>query len=495
MAVVARRSRILTAVAAVLALAGCDGAGDDSVFAVAVVGAPASPFEGGARLSSAAQMVRSATAEGLVGFDAQGRIGPGLADRWIVTDDGESYIFRLRDGTWPDGTAISAPQVATALRQALAGLRGTTLGLDLDGVAEIRSMTGRVIEIRLSRPMPDLLQLLAQPELGLLRKNRGAGPMRLKRDGDTALLTPIAPERLGLPQPADWSAGMRPVRLVALPAERAIARFAAGELELVTGGRFEDFPRAAAGAGIARGALRLDPVTGLFGLSVARSDGLLAEPETREAVAMAVDRDAIAAALGLGNGWTPTARIVPAGIPGELLGAEERWAGLSLEERRTEAAARIARWQAGAAEPAALSIGLPEGPGADALFAVLAESLKAIGIEAARAPSAGQGDLRMIDTVARYPRASWFLNQLSCSAGRGACSVVADRRAAEARAAADPATRAALMAKAEEELTLAHVFVPLGQPVRWSLVRGNPAGFAANATGHHPLMPLALRPR
>ncbi len=492
-----RHVRLSLALPAALALAGCGAAGDDAVFGVAVIGAPASPFESGPRLPAAAQMVRAATTEGLVGFDAQGRIGPALADRWIVTDDGESYIFRLRDGTWPDGAAIAAPQVATALRQAIGALRGTTLGLDLDGIAEIRSMTGRVIEIRLSRPMPDLLQLLAQPELGLLRKNRGAGPMRLRRDGDVALLTPIAPEKLGLPQPADWSASVRPVRLAALPAERAVARFAAGEVELVTGGRFEDLPRAAAAAGIARGALRLDPVTGLFGLAVADSGGLLATAEVREAVSMAIDREAIAAAFGLGNGWSPTTRIVPIGIPGELLGADERWAGLTLDERRVEAAARIARWRAGAGtdDPATLSIGLPAGPGADALFAVLAESLKAVGIEATRAPSAAQGDLRLIDAVARYPRASWFLNQLSCAARRETCSVAADRRAAQARATADPASRAALMAKAEEELTLAHVFVPLGQPVRWSLVRGNPPGFAANATGHHPLMPLALRPR
>ena len=34
-------------------------------------------------------------AQGLVRFDANGNIVPGLAERWNVSDDGLSYIFRI----------------------------------------------------------------------------------------------------------------------------------------------------------------------------------------------------------------------------------------------------------------------------------------------------------------------------------------------------------------------------------------------------------------
>src|ERR1700712_3079643 len=71
-----------------------------------------------------AQAVRSATVEGLVGLDEQGRVVPALADRWTVTDDGQSYIFRLRDGTWADGTPLTGETARAALRQALAALKG-----------------------------------------------------------------------------------------------------------------------------------------------------------------------------------------------------------------------------------------------------------------------------------------------------------------------------------------------------------------------------------
>ena len=87
---------LLELAAAALLLAGC-GTSVAPVVAVAVIDGEAGPFASGVRLSASGQLVRSATAAGLVGLDEQGRAVPGLADRWIVTDDGLSYIFRLRD--------------------------------------------------------------------------------------------------------------------------------------------------------------------------------------------------------------------------------------------------------------------------------------------------------------------------------------------------------------------------------------------------------------
>ncbi|MEQ1496895.1 MAG: ABC transporter substrate-binding protein, partial [Novosphingobium sp.] len=98
------------ALAIVLLLGGCGG-GDDRPVEVAVIGASPAAFATGPRLPYAAQLFRAATTEGLVGFDEQGRVAPALADRWIVTDDGLSFIFRLRDGTWADGNPITGETV------------------------------------------------------------------------------------------------------------------------------------------------------------------------------------------------------------------------------------------------------------------------------------------------------------------------------------------------------------------------------------------------
>jgi len=158
-----------------LLLCACSLIGDDGKFDMILVGTPDEMYARRPPLADAGQQMREATVDGLVGFDGAGQVAPALADRWIVTDDGKSYIFRMRDGVWPDGSELTGESVRDSLRRALVELRGTSLGLDLAPVSDIRAMAGRVVEIRLSTPMPDLLQLLAQPELGLTRRGRGSG--------------------------------------------------------------------------------------------------------------------------------------------------------------------------------------------------------------------------------------------------------------------------------------------------------------------------------
>jgi len=482
----------LSAVLAPALLAACGG-NDDSVVRIVAIGAERDPFEQGARSPPAAQLVRAATAEGLVGFDAEGRVVPALADRWIVTDDGRSYIFRLRDGTWRSGEPLTAKAGQAALRSAIARLKGSALGLDLAGVDDIRIMASRVIEIRLAQPMPHLLQLLAQPELGLYDKRKGAGPMQMKRELDDALLTAINPEELGLPVIADFDRRVRPLRFTALPADAAVARFNAGEADILLGGKIDDFPLASS-VGMLRGTIQLDPVAGLFGLAATNAEGFLATPENREALGMAVDRDALIAAFGVGN-WMPTTRIVSPTVEGDLGTIGERWTALDLRERRALASSRVAQWRAGKDGPPRLRIALPGGPGADVLFARLKQDFGAIGIDTLRVGVNEAADLRLIDEVARYPLATWYLNRFNCTVQRGLCNEAADERVAEARIAADPDSRAALLAEAEAELTAANVFIPFGAPIRWSLVRSATTGFAPNRWGWHPLMPMALRPK
>ena len=63
-------------------------------------------------------MLLANVAQGLVRFDSAGNIVGGLAERWNVSDDGLSYIFRLASTEWPDGRKITAQQVARLLKRA-----------------------------------------------------------------------------------------------------------------------------------------------------------------------------------------------------------------------------------------------------------------------------------------------------------------------------------------------------------------------------------------
>lgn len=485
----------LCALMPAILLGACGSAGGDGLD-VAAIGLPGDPFQQGVRLAPAGQYARAALAEGLVAFDEQGRVIPALADQWIVTDDGKSYIFRLREGNWRDGTPITARTGLQALRRAVRAVRGTSLELELAGIEDIREMAGRVIEVRLAQPMPHFLQLLAQPELGLLHGGHGSGPMVLEREGKVAVLTPIAPEELGMPAIRDWAGRVRPVRLVAVDGAEAVRRFNAGEADLVLGGTLADFPRTAS-VGILRGTIQMDPVDGFFGLQFAHERGFLANSVNREALAMAVDRAALIAPFSL-DGWKPTTLVVPAQISAEAgIVPAERWQDANMDQRRARARARVDQWRAGQGQGQGLrlSLWLPAGPGSDMLFRQLAGNFAAIGVTMTRAASERVADLRLVDAVARYARPTWFLDGLNCRVRAVACEPQADALVALARREADPAAQAQLLGKATALLTEANVFIPLGQPVRWSLVRGDVSGFATNRWGWHPLMPLALLPK
>lgn len=482
---------VLLALACALLSGGCGGT-DEGPLDIAFIAENEGLHTSGLRLSEPAQHVRAATAQGLVARDATGEIVPALADRWIVTDDGLSFIFRLRGGTWPDGTPLTAQSARAAIRDAMRGLEGTSMALDLAPVADVRAMAGRVIEIRLSGPSPALLQLLAQPELAL-EPVQGTGQMSLARDGRTAMLSLKPPEERGLPEDENWREDVRPVRVAALPAEAALAAFDRGEMEAVLGGRIDTLPLVDTGP-LSLGTVRLDPAIGLFGLQVRRARGPLADETVREAIAMALDRPALIAPFALG-GWTSTTRIVTPGLAGDPGYIAERWTDRTIEELRVEARSRIARWSAGqpglASGAVRVTLELGEGPGLDIMFDQLAGQLAGIGIRLERAAPGRHGDLVLVDRVARYAAPRWFLNQFHCSLARGPCSEDVDFLVEQAVTTRDLAARATLLAEAESALASVNLYIPIGTPVRWSLIRGNVEGFEPNRWAFHPLPPMA----
>ena len=477
-------------------LAGC-GRSDTGAIDVAMI-APDPHFSGDARPGWVTAATTepplwpalSATRAGLVAFDSDGRLTPSLAERWIVTDDALGYIFRLRDAQWADGTPITAADVAVALRHTLDALRGTPLGRDLAPIRTVRAMARRVVEIDLDNAQPDLLTLLAQPELAIAAGPRGqrhAGAMDLKREGDHWLARLIAPDRPGL-APVPYPAAPRALALRFQTAEAAVARFARGDADCVLGGSFATLPLATRLA-MARGNLMFDPVVGLFGIDVVSDQGLLGDALNREALAMAIDRDALVAAFGVG-GWQPTTRIVTPGLDGDSGAVAERWTDRTPAQRRSDAAARIVHWQAAHPGTPHLTLLLPAGPGSDILFQRLHDDWAAIGITLDRATRVQGADLVLVDQVARYPRARWYLNRLTCAQHRPICTPVGDATLKSAIEAPD-ANAPELYAEAEGIMTQANGFIPLARPLRWSLTHGSMIGLSANPAGWHPLPPLA----
>lgn len=478
----------LLAAALAAALGACSGSNDDDGLPVVIIGDPESIFEEGIRLPAGAQLVRDATSSGIVALNAEGEVVPALGESWIVTEDGRSFIFRLRQVSWPDGEPLTAEDTRASLVQTITALRGTSLGLDLRKVAEIRAMTTRVVEIRLTGPMPEFLHLLAQPELAITRNGQAIGPMRMEREGDVAILRPTLPEEIGLPERDGREPG-KTVRLRALPGVAANSAFSDGEAGALLDGSIFTLPLADTGP-LSRGTIRLDPALGLFGMIVTNEQGFLSEVENREALSMAIDRGALLEQFSLG-GWQPLARIVPPGLPGDIGMVGERWPGLSLDDRRTQARRRAIAWSRETGQPARVRLWLPDGPGSDRLMRALSLDFATIGVELRRVQFSQGADLIMIDRLARYPSSRWFLNQFNCALLPGPCSPDADTLVTESLNANNAGEAGNLLLEAESTLLSREVFIPLGAPVRWSLVRSGLEGFSENPWSRHPLYALA----
>ena len=434
------------------------------------------------------------TAMGLVAFDASGQVEPALGESWILTDDGRSLIFRLRRVRWPNGREVTGDDVARSISRAIANNSENKLKPFLSAIDTVVGMTGRVVEIRLRTPRPNMLQLLAQPELGVRISGRGLGPWRITDRTQTSLtLRPAENDAAASIDGAEPD--RREVHLGAGRASAAIAGFTAGRSDLVLGGTIVDWPLVVAAALPGRPELRRDPVEGLFGFAILGDSAALTDRGIREALSMAIDRSALVEGLEL-PGWTPTAQLLPTQLDSGLPAAVPAWAGTSLNERRRIARERIGSWQKARGAIAPLRVALPPGPAMRVIFAHLAADWRQIGVNAVRVSLADPNhDLRLIDQIAPNSSANWYLTRTGC-AYVASCSPAADAALIESRAAPTLEQRSAAIARSDAAAAQNAAYIPLGKPVRWNLVSRSLTLYRDNVFAVHPLAELRpLAPR
>lgn len=482
-------SRWMTLLASV-ALAGCEDRADDRTVEVTVIGGPARLADLSRNVGNpTARVLMSATAQGLVRFDAAGQVEPALAERWIVIDNGRSYILRLGDNQWSDGTPVTAGDVVAALRRVrVRGSRNPALSA-LRVVDEVVEMTPQVVEIRLRRPQPEFLRLLAQPELAIFRERtlRGTGPFEIA--GSASGLVSLRP----VPDPATEADESPPevlpehtVRLRGARAALAIAQFAKERVDLVLGGDLGAYPLLRF-ADLPPNSIRLDPAAGLFGLAVTADTGFLAEPANRMAVFLAFDRTALTAAFR--DDWQVAAAILPAQLDSGAGPALSQGLELSGDERLAIARARMTLWQQDHPEIAPVRVALSRNAGGNLLWSQIAGGLGRIGLRAERVAEGAEAELRVIDLVAPLDSARWYLTN-ACVA----CSPDVRARIDAAAEAPDAATRGRLLAEADAALAADFSFLPIARPLRWSLVAPRLEQWTPNPRAWHPLNHLRAQP-
>ena len=462
----------------VLLLAGCSASPPGGSLMVAVAG------EDAAAAGMADQLAAEASEATLITRGANGELAPGLATSWRFLDSGSDLILRLAPVRWPaaavgQGRELSARDVVGSLQRTPRRHRAALQAAGLAGRGTARAPIARVVELSPRPATPYLLDWLAEPALAV-RGRRGTafpGPYAARREAGAWQLT----RRSDVPQPGARAAA---ISITPLPADKAIAEFAAGRVPLVLGAGL-------AGLGAARAsgqgrAVRIEAVNGVIGLSI-RPDGALADPRLRRALLLAADGAPLANRVALAA-LVPQNRLWPDLPPPADARAQP------LAARRGEAIRLLAAAGYGPQRPLRLVLLVPAAADWHQLADALATSLAPTGIEIAigrAGRAAGRHDLALAEVTALLPDVLAHLAAWRCGRVRP-CSAAADRQlAAAAQAGSDAPRRLALAAAAEAELMADPAFVPLLRPVRWALVSSRISGFAANPLGRHPVARMA----
>ena len=472
----------VVSLAACAALAACTESEDLSAITLSVIGATAK-IEGsasGTRTLPTA-VLTNAIAQGLVGFDAKGRVEPALAERWIVIDGGRSLIFRIRHTVWSDGREVTSADVVDALKRAIASNQRYA-GL-FSNVDQIVAMTGQVVQITLKTPQPALLQLLAHPEMALFRAKTkyGSGPYRFHSAAKGVTRLRLAPI---LSNAEAVAANERDdVRIRGERASVAIARFVSRDASLVLGGTFVDLPLART-ARISANEFQVDPAYGLFGLAFVSTDRALQPAKVRAALAMVIDRERLVRSFGVNN-WRPAYTILPDPFEAAKPPAALDWAQLSFENRLVLARRTLSEHR----DLPVLRIALPKGPGARLLFAALVSDWSKVGVEARLVDFGAPSDLRLIDEVAPMSSATWYFDRLSCARGLP-CSEAGETAFKAALSTTSLDDRAISLAEADAAFSINQPYIPLALPLRWALVAPRLSTFSPSAFAVHPLTQL-----
>ncbi|MGH3938024.1 MAG: ABC transporter substrate-binding protein [Pseudonocardiaceae bacterium] len=495
-----RRRCLLVLTAAVVLLAGCTGAGSDEA-----VG------QGGGTLNVAISeeagvldphvytgnfLLLDMLYEPLVTYGEDGALEPGLASSWKVSEDGRQVVFELRRGVrFHDGAPFDAPAVKWSFdrwvgKEDYGFLRTSTV------IQRVEATDSDTVTLTLSEPYEPLIQ-----ELSIVRPVRFLSPASVSADAAFSQPVGTGPWRFEssssteavLVRNDDYWGGtptLERVRFTVIPdSQTRVSALRSGEVDLI-GGSY------------------LAPITPLEATRLQQTDGvrmLTGDPDTtfllsfstrgptadrtvREAIGLAIDREALRTVLysGLGD---PAATLFPPGVPDAGTAMD-----LHLDPARARAVLDAAGWaeadgpRARNGTPLALELVVPSDPvhgvqdsrtSAEAVAAALGEIGITVTIRSVDSAAylderaAGNYDLSFVETLgAPYDPSSSVVSYLTSTADAGGViwtTPELDRLVDAALFAGDPGARAGAYQAIYDVLERDAAFVPIiHRPRLWA---------------------------
>ena len=451
---------------------------------------------------------------------------PGAAANWTVSEDRLTYTFTLRPANWSDGTPVTALDFRRAFRRlidpatdapdaalfnAFRGAQAIQAGKAAPYTLGVRAIDARTLVISLSEEEPLLLHLLARP-----------AAMPVPRSAVTIDRIPevTAPFNGAYrfdgfdPSQGIWLVKnqlFREADTVAIETviyrnydrQRALVEFAAGALLVSNEVPIFSLAQIEEEHG---DALRIAPHAGTFFLA-ANLDGVLADPGLRRAIALAIDRIALAEEIWMAA-MVPTLSIVPNGVADLGEPATAELGPNDPPTRQIEARSLLAAAGFGPDHPLPLTLAIGAGAvnraSAEAIISDLAEinvmailKERPVSEHNQRLTGNRDFDIATVAWIGELGHVNEFLTLFEESDLNvtGYDSPAFTSLIVEARMTLDQTVRTALYAAADRQLMRDLPAIPLLHYASLNLVSDRIVGWEDNAVDIHLSRWLSLAPR
>ena len=246
------------------------------------------------------------------------KLEPGLAESWTVSDDGLTYTLKLRDAKFSDGSPITAEDAAFNVLR-IRDHKASAWGSSYAVIKDAKAADAKTLVITLNQPSAPFLSWLAMPSLAITQKksveaNEASLNEQPVSSGAFILKDWKKGERLTLEKnPNYWQAdkvALDGVQWVSVPDDNTrMLNVQAGELDCAIFVPFSQIETLKQDANLN---VMLDASSREDHLLLNHKNPELAKKEVRQAIAMAIDKQAIVDTVTFGAGSVANS-IVPKG--------------------------------------------------------------------------------------------------------------------------------------------------------------------------------------
>ena len=447
---------------------------------------------------------------------------PGVAESWVISEDGKTYTFKLRPSRWSDGTPLTAadfvysmqrillPETAAeyaSLLYIIQGAEDVNTGKAAADALAVKALDELTLEVKLTGPAPYFLELLthytAYPVPKHVIEKVGKDwtkPENMVVNGPYKLLEWLPNTHVKLVKNDQYwdAASLSLDELVFFTQEDRAAvqkRFRAGEIDVAMDFASDqiDWLRANLPE-----ETRIAPYMGVYYYPINTSKEPFTDIRIRKALNMAIDREAIVNKV-LKTGELAAYSFVPPGVAYYDNPAEVDWKDLPQAEKVAQAKALLKEAGYGPDKPLEFTLRYNTSENHKRIAVAIASMWKQVDVKVELFNSEvkvhyadlKQGDFQVARAgwIADYNDAQNFLYLLETRTGANNYGRYSnpefDKLMLEAEVTADLVKRGELMRKAESMVMTDLPVIPIYHYVSKNLVAKNVFGFVDNSKDIH----------